>query len=130
MDLTRQVRFVNFRLLYLVTQLVGVVLILLVASWILIHLDGFGYDTNQVKILINWHPFCMSFGMVFLYGNCKLKTDLSHFIDILLRVVYFLLSYSYLSWISIRAKKVVENYTRVHSWIGFYVYRFRAGCRF
>ncbi|KAG5674612.1 hypothetical protein PVAND_004566 [Polypedilum vanderplanki] len=63
-----QARLVNFRLLYLVTQLVGAFLLLLVLSWILIHLGGFGYSVENPKILFNWHPICMII-FVFLLGN-------------------------------------------------------------
>lgn len=71
MEQTQQARLVNFRLLYLVTQLIGVVLIILVVSWVGIHLNGFGWDYAQPFVLFNWHPIFMTIGMVFLYGNCK-----------------------------------------------------------
>lgn len=64
-----QARLVNFRLLYLITQLIGAFLLLLVISWVLIHLGGLGYDYDKPRILFNWHPICMSFGMIYLYGN-------------------------------------------------------------
>lgn len=64
-------RMVNFRLMYLVTQMVGVVLIILITSWIAIHLKGFGWDYDEPTILFNWHPILMTIGMVFLYGNCE-----------------------------------------------------------
>lgn len=68
-----QGRLVNFRLLYLVTQLVGIILIILIASWIGIHLNGFGWDYEEPAVLFNWHPILMTVGMVFLYGNCESK---------------------------------------------------------
>jgi cytochrome b-561 len=64
-----QNRLVNFRLLYLITQMIGVVIAILVASWIGIHLKGFGWDYDAPSVLFNWHPILMSIGMVFLYGN-------------------------------------------------------------
>ncbi|XP_055373336.1 plasma membrane ascorbate-dependent reductase CYBRD1 isoform X2 [Condylostylus longicornis] len=58
----------NFKVLYLVTQLVGITLIILMTSWIGIHLNGFG-GTSNPSIEFNWHPFLMTIGMIFLYGN-------------------------------------------------------------
>lgn len=64
-------KMVNFRLLYVVTQLVGAVLIILVVSWVGIHLKGLSWDYEQPQVLFNWHPIFMTIGMVFLYGNCE-----------------------------------------------------------
>jgi cytochrome b-561 len=64
-------KLVNFRILYLVTQLIGVFMIIFVALWIGIYLNGFGWDYDNTMVLFNWHPMLMSLGMVFLYGNCE-----------------------------------------------------------
>uniref|UniRef100_A0A182SVK6 Cytochrome b561 domain-containing protein n=1 Tax=Anopheles maculatus TaxID=74869 RepID=A0A182SVK6_9DIPT len=58
----------NFRILYLVTQLVGITIIILVSCWIGIHLNGLGWSSRP-SIQFNWHPLLMSVGMIFLYGN-------------------------------------------------------------
>uniref|UniRef100_A0A2M4ADQ3 Putative cytochrome n=1 Tax=Anopheles triannulatus TaxID=58253 RepID=A0A2M4ADQ3_9DIPT len=58
----------NFRVLYLVTQLVGITIIILVSCWIGIHLNGLAW-TSQPSVQFNWHPLLMSVGMIFLYGN-------------------------------------------------------------
>lgn len=65
-------RLVNFRLAYIVTQLIGVFILILIASWVGLYLDGFGWNYENVKVLFNWHPLCMTLGMIFLYGNCKI----------------------------------------------------------
>ena len=65
----------NFRILYLVTQLVGITIIILVSCWIGIHLNGLGWSARP-SVQFNWHPLLMSVGMIFLYGNCK--TAVSH----------------------------------------------------
>lgn len=74
-----QGRLVNFRLLYLITQLIGIAIVILIASWIGLHLNGFSWDYENPKVLFNFHPIFMTIGMVFLYGNCKLtfETNLS-----------------------------------------------------
>lgn len=59
--------FSNFRILYLITQMVGITIVVLVSSWIGVHLGGLGW--TQPSIQFNWHPLLMSLGMIFLYGN-------------------------------------------------------------
>ncbi|XP_055608002.1 transmembrane ascorbate-dependent reductase CYB561 isoform X2 [Uranotaenia lowii] len=58
----------NFRILYLITQMVGVTIIILVSSWVGVHLGGVAW-TSQPRVQFNWHPLLMSIGMIFLYGN-------------------------------------------------------------
>jgi len=59
---------VNFRLFYLVSQVVGVTIFILVMSWVGIHLDGVSWASNP-KTEFNWHPILMTLGMILLYGN-------------------------------------------------------------
>ncbi|XP_063703213.1 plasma membrane ascorbate-dependent reductase CYBRD1 isoform X2 [Culicoides brevitarsis] len=59
---------VNFRLLYIISQLIGVVIIVLMISWIGIHLNGLAW-TATPSVQFNWHPLLMTIGMIFLYGN-------------------------------------------------------------
>jgi hypothetical protein len=62
---------VNFRLLYLATQMVGFSVVVLIIGWVGIHLKGPSWDYDDVSRLFNWHPILMTLGMVFLYGNCE-----------------------------------------------------------
>lgn len=59
---------VNFRLLYIISQLVGIVVIILMMTWVGIHLGGLAW-TSQPSVQFNWHPLLMTIGMIFLYGN-------------------------------------------------------------
>lgn len=59
---------VNFRILYTVLQLIGITIIILMASWITMFLGGFGISDPNIEF--NWHPMLMTVGMIFLYGNC------------------------------------------------------------
>uniref|UniRef100_A0A1B0CGU1 Cytochrome b561 domain-containing protein n=1 Tax=Lutzomyia longipalpis TaxID=7200 RepID=A0A1B0CGU1_LUTLO len=61
-------RLGNFRVLYLLTVLIGVVLLTLVGGWIGSHLNGLAWQSNP-SVQFNWHPLLMTFGMIFLYGN-------------------------------------------------------------
>jgi cytochrome b-561 len=63
----------NFRVLYLITQMIGATIVILIGSWIGVHLGGLTWSAEP-KTQFNWHPLLMSFGMIFLYGNCKSET--------------------------------------------------------
>lgn len=58
----------NFRVLYLVTQLIGGTLVILMGCWISIHLGNFGWRSDP-KLEFNWHPLLMTIGLIYLYGN-------------------------------------------------------------
>lgn len=59
----------TFRLLHTIVQLIGITIVILMASWISIYLGGVGLTTPSLEF--NWHPLLMVIGMIFLYGNCK-----------------------------------------------------------
>ncbi|XP_011180565.1 plasma membrane ascorbate-dependent reductase CYBRD1 isoform X2 [Zeugodacus cucurbitae] len=58
----------NFKVLYVVTQLCGLTMIILVGCWVGIHFGGVG-GTDNPKLEFNWHPLFMTIGLLFLYGN-------------------------------------------------------------
>lgn len=60
---------VNFRIFYIITQLVGGAIIILMGAWISLYLGGFGWSTPSIEF--NWHPMLMTIGMIYLFGNCK-----------------------------------------------------------
>lgn len=68
-----QQKLVNFRLFYLILQMVGATIIILMTSWIYIFLKGFAWSSAPA-IQFNWHPLLMTIAMIYLYGNCKLMT--------------------------------------------------------
>ncbi|XP_055841984.1 plasma membrane ascorbate-dependent reductase CYBRD1 isoform X1 [Episyrphus balteatus] len=70
-DIDDSVSLSNFKVLYILTQLSGITLIVLMGSWILIHLGGFA-GTSNPSVEFNWHPFLMTIGLIFLYGNAIL----------------------------------------------------------
>jgi hypothetical protein len=65
--------------------MIGVTIIILVVSWVGIHLNGLGWDYEEPLQMFNWHPVLMTIGMIFLYGNCNLYSGMfiklvTHFI--------------------------------------------------
>ncbi|XP_037814722.1 cytochrome b reductase 1-like isoform X3 [Lucilia sericata] len=61
----------NFKVLYVLTQLCGLTMIVLMGSWIGVHMGGLG-GTNNPSLEFNWHPLLMTIGLIFLYGNAIL----------------------------------------------------------
>lgn len=55
--------------IYIVTQSIGAVLLLLLFFWIILHLGGFGFDNPS--IVFNFHPWFMIIGFIVIYGNGK-----------------------------------------------------------
>lgn len=61
-------KLANFRLLYLILQMIGITIIVLMASWVFVFLGGVSW-TSTPSIQFNWHPLLMTIGMIYLYGN-------------------------------------------------------------
>lgn len=59
---------INFKVLYVLTQLCGLTMIVLVGTWIGQHLGGLGGSASP-KLEFNWHPLFMTIGFIYLYGN-------------------------------------------------------------
>lgn len=63
-------KYADFRMLYLIMQMIGGTIIILTLCWIFIYLGGLSWSSTPA-IQFNWHPLLMTIGMVFLYGNCE-----------------------------------------------------------
>lgn len=61
---------VNFKVIYTITQAIGVTIVALVGVWVESYRGGLAW-TSDPKLQFNWHPLLMVFGMVFLYANCE-----------------------------------------------------------
>lgn len=59
----------SFAIIYLITQLLGIVVAVLTIIWITVF-AGIVWDVKDPR-LQNWHAICMVLGMIFFYGNCK-----------------------------------------------------------
>uniref|UniRef100_U5ETM5 Putative non-vertebrate eumetazoan cytochrome b n=1 Tax=Corethrella appendiculata TaxID=1370023 RepID=U5ETM5_9DIPT len=119
----------NFRILYLITQMVGGAIIILVGSWIGVHLGGLAW-TRYPSIQFNWHPLLMVIGMVFLYGNSiliyrgfrfarkkplKIAHATIHALAFLLTVIALIAAFD--SHNLARPRPIPNLYT-LHSWVG------------
>ena len=49
-------------------ELTGIVLVVLMGYWTGVTRGGFAWQENSKK-QFNWHPFLITLGLIFLYGN-------------------------------------------------------------
>ncbi|KAG7212564.1 hypothetical protein KM043_012865 [Ampulex compressa] len=61
----------GFKFLLIITEIVGAVLVILVAIWTSHYRGGFAWTSN-IDLQFNWHPMLMILGLVFLYANAML----------------------------------------------------------
>lgn len=66
---TNHHKYGDFRLLYLLMQMIGGAMIILMLGWVFIHLGGLSWSSTPA-VQFNWHPLLMTVGMIYLYGNC------------------------------------------------------------
>lgn len=59
---------VGFKPLAILMEIIGAILIILVAIWCGKYRDGFTWSSDP-KLEFNWHPLLMVIGFVFLYAN-------------------------------------------------------------
>jgi cytochrome b-561 len=63
--------FVFFTFLTILTQIVGLIMVILVGVWMGNYRGGFAWNSNP-SIQFNYHPLFMTIGLIFLYGDGKL----------------------------------------------------------
>jgi len=121
-------KYADFRLLYLILQLIGCTLIILMFCWVFIYLDGLSWSATP-KIQFNWHPLLMTIGMIYLYGNSilvyrgvrnarKRSLKLSH-ASIFGAIMFLVLIASWAVYDShVLNTPPIPNLYSLHSWIG------------
>jgi len=121
-------KLANFRLLYLILQMVGITIIVLMASWVFVFLGGVSWSSTP-SIQFNWHPLLMTVGMIYLYGNTiliyrglrytpKRSLKLTHatlfgFIFVLILIAGTAVYQSH-----VLANPPIPNFYSLHSWVG------------
>ncbi|CAG0914770.1 unnamed protein product [Notodromas monacha] len=58
----------GFKLTYGLFQIVGMLVMVLIAFWLTYYCGGFAWSSEPL-LQFNWHPLCMAFGLVYLSGN-------------------------------------------------------------
>ena len=58
--------FAKFTIGIIISQVVGLVMVILVGSWMSNYRGGYGWD---ISVVFNYHPLFMTIGMIYLYGD-------------------------------------------------------------
>lgn len=61
--------FLFFSFLTILTQIIGLIMIILVGVWMGSYRGGFSW--SKPSLTFNYHPFFMTLGLIFFYGDCK-----------------------------------------------------------
>lgn len=115
----------QFNSLYILLQLLGGLLILLIFSWLFGYCGGFGWSDANVRF--NFHPICMIIGMVYMSGNSILAFRvLRHQPKPMVKLIHgglhvsaFVISlFGSVAVFSFHLEKEIPNLYSLHSWLG------------
>jgi len=115
----------NFFAGFIVSQVLGLFIIVLVSVWISKYLGGIGFTTDSQ--LFNFHPLFMTLGMVFIFGDAILVYRvLRNERKKILKIMHAVLNGSALalallgSWAVFRyhSNQNIPNLYSLHSWVG------------
>uniref|UniRef100_A0A1A9X0V7 Cytochrome b561 domain-containing protein n=1 Tax=Glossina brevipalpis TaxID=37001 RepID=A0A1A9X0V7_9MUSC len=118
----------NFKVLFVLTQLIGLTMIVLMGCWIGVHMGGLA-GTSYPDLEFNWHPLLMTVGLIFLYGNAILvyrgfrslrKKTLKLCHASIHAVAFILIVFALVAVFdshNLRAKPIPNMYS-LHSWLG------------
>jgi len=119
----------GFNLLFFVTEVLGLILVILMAVWTGNYRGGFAWSSNP-KLEFNWHPLLNTIGMIYLFANSILvyralrtirKKTLKlihagiHLTVIVLTGIAFL---AVLDSHNLNTPAPIPNFYSLHSWLG------------
>lgn len=113
-DVAQGQRLVNFRIFYLIAQMVGISIIILMGSWISICLGGFGWSTPAIEF--NWHPMLMTIGMIYLFGNCKESLNIKLYPHVMCFLTFIIFSNYLVPWHAICQEKEFKIGSCINIW--------------
>lgn len=106
-DTVPHYKYADFRLLYLIMQMIGGLIIILMACWVFFYLGGLSWSSTP-SVQFNWHPLLMTIGMIYLYGNCKhlpmTRAAINKSLTFTFLILFFTVSHTDLSWTSLRTE--------------------------
>lgn len=115
----------QFNLLFIILQVIGLLMIVCVLFWILTYLGGFGWSDSLVRF--NFHPICMTLGMVYMAGNSILafrflRDQPKPMVKLIhggLHVSAFVISlFGSVAVFSFHLDQNIPNLYSLHSWLG------------
>lgn len=119
----------GFMILLIITQVVGLIAVILMAVWTVSYKGGFAWRSNP-GLEFNWHPLLMTVGMVFLFANSILiYRSLRNLRKKQLKLIHAGIHFSVLILIIIAQIAVfdshnfakpnpIPNLYSLHSWVG------------
>lgn len=116
----------GFKFLVILTEAVGILLIVLMIIWNYNYRGGFSWS-SEPALQFNWHPLLMTIGMVFLYANGMLiyrtqrnvnKRRLKLFHGGTMVTVFLLTIIAQVAVFSFHNKMNIPNLYSLHSWVG------------
>ena len=57
-----------FTWLFILAEVIGVILVIMMAIWTGYYLGGYSWQADPAKEF-NWHPMLLTLSLIFLYGN-------------------------------------------------------------
>lgn len=122
-DTVPHYKYADFRLLYLIMQMIGGLIIILMACWVFFYLGGLSWSSTP-SVQFNWHPLLMTIGMIYLYGNCKhlpmTRAAINKSLTLTFLILFFTVSHTDLSWTSLRTETQLETNACIDIWIDFF----------
>lgn len=119
-------RFGGFKPIFITTQIVGIVTIVLTGLFTGYYWGGFAWRSDP-GLQFNWHPLLMTIGMIYLYGNGILtyrlfkdgpKPILKIVHAVIMITVFILTFIALIAVFDFHNLKSIPNMYSVHSWIG------------
>jgi len=124
----RDADLINFKVLYVLTQLCGLTLIVLMGIWVGAYMGGTDWR-DEPKQEFYWHPILMTIGLIYLYGNgilvyrgfrnCRKKTlklthAAIHMSAFILTVIALVAAFDSHNLVN----PPIANMYTLHSWLG------------
>lgn len=118
----------HFLGLSVISQVVGVVMLLLCLVWVFAHRGGVAWVENPGKEF-NWHPLLMTFGLIFFYGEAMITYRVLFFLPKKwVKLIHATLQILTIFLVSVALKAVfdshnlppkpIPNMYSLHSWLG------------
>ncbi|XP_074659727.1 transmembrane ascorbate-dependent reductase CYB561-like isoform X2 [Tubulanus polymorphus] len=127
-----QVNTRYFTVWVIISQIMGLAVVVMMAVWLSYFHGGFGWtsdytDHANIKLMFNYHPLFMTIGIIFLYADGMLVYRVfRNERKIIIKILHAVIQLSVVVFIAVSLKAVFTNHNAsgnpnlytLHSWIG------------